>query len=80
MNFNEMYDELKEIKQRIEKFEKKYTFIQNYKIICAILDKCKIYDIKLTADEVERNKSLYIVNAASNEFHVYKDMSCEANR
>lgn len=69
----DMQEELKEIKNRINEFERKYSFLDDYKMICAILDKYNLTDIILTPEELNNNKSIYIRENKENEIHIYKE-------
>ncbi len=69
----ELEQELQEIKNKINEIEKKYSFVKDYKLICTLLDKCNLNDIKLNREEVKKNNSIYIVESNGDEIHIYKE-------
>ncbi|MBQ9607821.1 MAG: hypothetical protein IJV15_00080 [Lachnospiraceae bacterium] len=69
----ELEQELQEIKNKINEIERRYSFVKDYKLICTLLDKCNLSDIKLSREEIEKNNSIYIVENNDDEIHVYRE-------
>lgn len=69
-----VYEELKELKNKLDEIEKKYSFMYDYKLISAILDKLNVKEMKLSREEIENNNSMYVViNAHCNTVTVKKE-------
>lgn len=56
-----MIEEIKELRDKLDELERKYHFVNDYKLVCTILDKLYIDKMELLIDEVESNNSLYMV-------------------
>lgn len=56
-----MEEEIKELRNKLDELERRYNFINDYKLICTLLDKLYIDKIELLIDEVESNNSIYMV-------------------
>ena len=69
----ELEQELQEIKNKINEIERRYSFVKDYNLICAILDKYNLSDIKLSRKEVEKNNSVYISEHNEDEIHIYRE-------
>ncbi len=65
--------ELKEIKNKLNEIERRYSFQNDYKLICTLLDKCNLTDIKLKRSEIEKNNSIYVVEVNDDEVFVYRE-------
>ena len=55
-------EKIQQIKKELEYVEKSSCFMYDYKLICSLLDKLKVKEIKLTKEDVEKNNSVYLVN------------------
>ena len=58
---NNFEKELQLLHEKIDEIENKYFFFKDYKVVIAALAKAGIEEIKLTKEEIENNKAVYML-------------------
>lgn len=55
----EIFEEIKELRNKIDEIEKKYSFMYDYKLISTILDRLGVNNMTIPRKDIENNESMY---------------------